>query len=113
MAPGCGRYGADHLVRIVHRSMIVIARAGRLLVLAHHRRVGGAEHPVIMNWVKMLIGQHALKDLLLKSDRSAEHCSAHWRTMNFQEPEIDALHIRLIDGRHECRTFPLNEEIAL
>ncbi len=29
------------------------------------------------------------------------------------DPEIDALYIRLIDGKHECRTMRLNEEIAL
>jgi uncharacterized protein YuzE len=29
------------------------------------------------------------------------------------DPEIDALYIRLIEGRHECRTLRLNEEIAL
>ena len=27
--------------------------------------------------------------------------------------EIDALYIRLIEGKHECRTVRLNEEIAL
>jgi uncharacterized protein YuzE len=29
------------------------------------------------------------------------------------DPEIDALYIRLIEGKHECRTVSLNEEIAL
>ena len=29
------------------------------------------------------------------------------------DPEIDALYIRLIDGKQECRTMRLNEEIAL
>ena len=29
------------------------------------------------------------------------------------DPEIDALYIRLIEGKHECRTMRLNEEIAL
>ena len=29
------------------------------------------------------------------------------------DPEIDALYIRLLEGRHECRTLRLNEEIAL
>ena len=29
------------------------------------------------------------------------------------DPEIDALYIRLIEGKHECRTLRLNEEIAL
>ncbi|MBM4048796.1 MAG: DUF2283 domain-containing protein, partial [Planctomycetes bacterium] len=29
------------------------------------------------------------------------------------DPEIDALYIRLIEGKHECRTVRLNEEIAL
>ena len=28
------------------------------------------------------------------------------------DPEIDALYIRLIEGKHECRTVRLNEEIA-
>lgn len=28
-------------------------------------------------------------------------------------PEIDALYIRLLEGKHECRTIRLNEEIAL
>jgi len=28
-------------------------------------------------------------------------------------PEIDAHYIRLIEGKHECRTVRLNEEIAL
>lgn len=29
------------------------------------------------------------------------------------DPEIDAVYIRLIEGKHECRTVRLNEEIAL
>jgi len=29
------------------------------------------------------------------------------------DAEIDALYIRLIEGKHECRTVRLNEEIAL
>jgi uncharacterized protein YuzE len=29
------------------------------------------------------------------------------------DPEIDALYIRLLEGRQECRTIQLNEEIAL
>ena len=29
------------------------------------------------------------------------------------DPEIDALYIRLIEGKHDCRTVRLNEEIAL
>jgi uncharacterized protein YuzE len=29
------------------------------------------------------------------------------------DPEIDALYISLIEGKHECRTVRLNEEIAL
>ena len=29
------------------------------------------------------------------------------------DPEIDALYIRLIEGKHECRTLRLNDEIAL
>ena len=29
------------------------------------------------------------------------------------DPEIDALYIRLIEGKHECCTVRLNEEIAL
>ncbi|MBN2089075.1 DUF2283 domain-containing protein [candidate division KSB1 bacterium] len=29
------------------------------------------------------------------------------------DPEIDALYIRLIEGKFECRTVCLNEEIAL
>ena len=29
------------------------------------------------------------------------------------DTEIDALYIRLIDGKHECRTIRLNEDIAL
>ena len=29
------------------------------------------------------------------------------------DPEIDAIYIRLIDGKHECRTVRLNEEVAL
>ena len=29
------------------------------------------------------------------------------------DPQIDALYIRLIEGKHECRTVRLNEEIAL
>ena len=29
------------------------------------------------------------------------------------DPEIDALYIRLIEGKHACRTVRLNEEIAL
>ncbi len=29
------------------------------------------------------------------------------------DPEIDALYIRLIEGKQECRTIRLNEEIAL
>ena len=29
------------------------------------------------------------------------------------DPEIDALYIRLVEGKRECRTVRLNEEIAL
>ena len=29
------------------------------------------------------------------------------------DPETDALYIRLIEGKYECRTVRLNEEIAL
>ena len=29
------------------------------------------------------------------------------------DPEIDAIYIRLIDGKYECRTIRLNEEVAL
>ena len=29
------------------------------------------------------------------------------------DPEIDALYIRLIEGKYECRTLRLNEEITL
>lgn len=29
------------------------------------------------------------------------------------DPEIDALYIRLVEGKYECRTLKLNEEIAL
>ena len=29
------------------------------------------------------------------------------------DPEIDAIYIRLIEGKHECRTLRLTEEIAL
>ena len=29
------------------------------------------------------------------------------------DPEIDALYIRLLEGKYECRTMRLNEEIAL
>ena len=29
------------------------------------------------------------------------------------DPEIDALYIHLIEGKHECRTVRLSEEVAL
>ncbi len=29
------------------------------------------------------------------------------------DSEIDALYIRLIEGKHECRTVRLNDEVAL
>ncbi|MBI2909638.1 MAG: DUF2283 domain-containing protein [Chloroflexi bacterium] len=29
------------------------------------------------------------------------------------DPGIDALYIRLLEGKHECRTVRLNEEVAL
>ena len=29
------------------------------------------------------------------------------------DSDIDALYIRLVEGKHECRTLRLNEEIAL
>ena len=29
------------------------------------------------------------------------------------DPEVDAVYIRLIEGKQECRTVRLNEEIAL
>jgi len=29
------------------------------------------------------------------------------------DSEIDALYIRLVEGKHECRTVHLNEEVAL
>jgi uncharacterized protein YuzE len=36
------------------------------------------------------------------------------RTMKISyDPETDALYIRLIEGKHECRTLQLNEEITL
>ena len=29
------------------------------------------------------------------------------------DPEIDALYIRLLEGKHECRSVHLSEEVAL
>jgi uncharacterized protein YuzE len=29
------------------------------------------------------------------------------------DSEIDALYIRLVEGKHECRNFQLNDEITL
>lgn len=29
------------------------------------------------------------------------------------DPEVDALYIRLIEGKYECRTLRLNEDVAL
>jgi uncharacterized protein YuzE len=29
------------------------------------------------------------------------------------DPEVDALYIRLVEGKHECRTLRLSEEVAL
>jgi len=29
------------------------------------------------------------------------------------DPETDALYIRFVEGKHECRTVRLNEEVAL
>jgi len=29
------------------------------------------------------------------------------------DPEIDALYIRFLEGKHECRTVRLNDEVAL
>ena len=29
------------------------------------------------------------------------------------DPEVDALYVRLLEGKYECRTVRLNEEIAL
>jgi uncharacterized protein YuzE len=29
------------------------------------------------------------------------------------DPEVDALYIRLIEGKQECRTVRLNDEVAL
>ena len=29
------------------------------------------------------------------------------------DPEVDALYIRLLEGRHECRTLRLNDDIAI
>jgi uncharacterized protein YuzE len=29
------------------------------------------------------------------------------------DPDIDALYIRFVEGKHECRTVRLNEEVAL
>ena len=29
------------------------------------------------------------------------------------DSEIDALYIRFVEGKHECRTFRLNKEVAL
>ena len=29
------------------------------------------------------------------------------------DPEIDALYIRIVEGRQECRTLQLNDEVAL
>lgn len=29
------------------------------------------------------------------------------------DPEVDALYVRLIEGKYQCRTVRLNEEIAL
>jgi uncharacterized protein YuzE len=29
------------------------------------------------------------------------------------DPEVDALYIRLLDGKHECRSVRLSDEVAL
>ena len=29
------------------------------------------------------------------------------------DPECDALYIRLVEGKHECRTVRLNDDIAM
>jgi uncharacterized protein YuzE len=29
------------------------------------------------------------------------------------DPEVDALYIRLVEGKHECRSVRLSEEVAL
>ena len=29
------------------------------------------------------------------------------------DPEVDALYIRIVEGRQECRTLRLNDEVAL
>jgi uncharacterized protein YuzE len=29
------------------------------------------------------------------------------------DPEVDALHIKLLEGTYECRTLRLNDEVAL
>jgi uncharacterized protein YuzE len=29
------------------------------------------------------------------------------------DPEVDALYIRFLEGKHECRTVRLNDEVAL
>jgi uncharacterized protein YuzE len=29
------------------------------------------------------------------------------------DPEVDAVYIRLVEGKHECRTVRLSEEVAL
>jgi uncharacterized protein YuzE len=29
------------------------------------------------------------------------------------DPEVDAVYIRLLDGRHECRSVRLSDEVAL
>ncbi len=29
------------------------------------------------------------------------------------DPEVDAVYIKLVEGRHQCRTVRLNDEIAL
>ena len=37
----------------------------------------------------------------------------NWRMKINCDSEIDALYIRLIEGKHECRTVRLNDKVAL
>ena len=60
--------------------------------------------------------EQTVKQLSPGEGKLDNHCTERdkERAMKISyDPEIDALYIRLIEGKHECRTVRLNEEIAV
>jgi uncharacterized protein YuzE len=69
----------------------------------------GKHYPI--KQVAPVIKEEPNEIVVLRSTRSPFR--RHTTMKISYDSEIDALYIRLIEGKHECRTVRLNEEIAL